>query len=317
MKKLIAVFLIFSVLFSLCCCGQPQQEEPLKENFTKYAGVVYASNSPSQTLDIYLPNEGNGPYPVIFAIHGGGFSFGSADMCKEMIAFTEYGYAVVGVNYRLSGEAIFPSAVSDCKAAVRFIRAEGEKYNLDVENMAVWGASAGANLAVMVGVLGNTDILNGDVNENLQFSSKVNAVIDWFGPLDFFNMDSDFATLGITEADRSGPLGGLTSREDSPESKYLGQNVGLDEEFTQRSNPISYLPQVKAEELPSFFIQHGNADTNVPYLQSQRLYDELLKLIEGNKVTFEILDGAKHEDAMFKAKDNIGKVRAFLDGILK
>ncbi len=317
MKKFLVIFVIVVMLFCLCSCDKVENKDTPTEVYAKYGNIVYASNSSSQNMDIYVPSKGEGTFPVIFAIHGGGFAFGSADMCKEMINFTEYGYAVVGVNYRMSGEAIFPAAVSDCKAAVRFIRANAAKYNLDVDNMAIWGASAGANLAVMIGILGNTDFLDGDVVDNIEFSSSVNAVIDWFGPLDFYNMDNDFEKLGVTEADRSGPLGGLTSRDDSPESKYIGQNVGIDEKFTQNSNPISYLTSVNAKDLPYFFIQHGNKDTNVPYLQSKRLNDELLNIIDKKKIYFEILDGAKHEDAMFNTETNLSKVKTFLDGILK
>lgn len=319
MKKLLAICLALIVILSLCACGVVKDDETPKDGVTKYEKIVYAGNSPTQTLDIYVPQEGEGPFPVIFAIHGGGFEFGSANMCKEMIGFTKYGYAVVGVNYRMSGEAIFPAAVSDCKAAVRFIRANASEYNLDSSKMAIWGASAGANLAVMVGILGNTDILDGDVTDNIDFSASVDAVIDWFGPLDFFHMDSDFALLNVTEDDRQGPLGSLTGRDDSPESKYIGQNVMIEEEYTQRSNPLTYLnnDKVKIDELPMFFIQHGNKDVNVPYLQSQRLFDELKSLIGEQKVFFEIIDEARHEDAKFSEEGNLLKIKSFLDGVIK
>lgn len=128
---------------------------------TKYLNVSYAGQSDTQKLDIYLPNEGNGPFPVIVAIHGGGFLMGSrtgGDL-KAMLEGVNRGYAVVCVEYRLSSEAPFPAAVNDVKAAIRFIRSNAAKYNLNPDKIATWGDSAGGNLTSIAGTTGGTNDL--------------------------------------------------------------------------------------------------------------------------------------------------------------
>ncbi len=104
---------------------------------------------------------------------------------QSMLEGINHGYAVVSVDYRLSKEAIFP-------AAIRFIKANAETYNLNPDKIAVWGDSSGGNLAALAGTSGDDNTLNGDNTENLEYSSTVNAVVDWFGPMSFLLMDKQF-----------------------------------------------------------------------------------------------------------------------------
>jgi len=279
----------------------------------QYTDISYSNVSNTQTLNIYLPNEGEGPFPVIIAIHGGAFKMGSATGgdVGAMLKGVDNGYAVISINYRLSDEAIFPAAINDCKAAIRFIRANASKYNLDADKIAVWGDSAGANLAALVGTTGDEVILEDDNKENLDYSSSVQAVVDWFGPLEFLKMDEQFETLGVT------PSLGKTSSETSPESQYIGQIITADEKLTQKSNPATYLDSLDKAKAPSFFIQHGTKDTNVPYLQSENFATLLTETIGSEKVEFELLDGAGHGTQEFTTDDNVKKVFEFLDKTLK
>ena len=280
---------------------------------TQYTDVAYGTVSSRQTLNIYLPNEGEGPFPVIVAIHGGAFKMGSATGgdVAAMLEGVNYGYAVVSINYRLSGEATFPAAVNDCKAAIRFIKANAPTYNLDADRIAVWGDSAGGNLAAMVGTTGNVTTLNGDNQENLDYSSAVQAVVDWFGPLNFLEMDAQFAASGIT------PAMGATSSETSPESQYIGQLITKDPELTQQANPATYINTMAEETAPSFLIEHGTADANVPTQQSVDFADLLIPAIGEDKVTLVLLDGAGHGTSEFTAQENLDRVFAFLDQVLK
>ena len=120
----------------------------------KFLDVPYADLSPAQKLDIYLPDEGDGPFPVIISIHGGAFmGCDKADLqVLPMLEGLKRGYAVVAINYRLSGEAQFPALVHDAKAAVRWIRANAQRYGFDPSRIAAWGGSAGGYQASMLGV---------------------------------------------------------------------------------------------------------------------------------------------------------------------
>lgn len=116
--------------------------------------IPYAQLSPSQKLDIYLPESGDGPFPVVLNIHGGAFARGDKRDVRllPMLRGLSRGHAVVSVNYRLSGEAIFPAGVQDVKAAIRWLRARGHEYLLDPERIVAWGNSSGANFAAIVAV---------------------------------------------------------------------------------------------------------------------------------------------------------------------
>jgi len=119
----------------------------------KFIDVPYATLSPAQKLDIYLPEDGTGPYSVILSIHGGAFMGGDKSDAKvtQALEGLKRGYAVVAVNYRLSWEAVFPALVRDTKAAVRWVRANARKYHFDPKRIVAWGDSAGGYLSTMLG----------------------------------------------------------------------------------------------------------------------------------------------------------------------
>ena len=341
MKKIISIVLMTTVLASFTGCASTSKNTsetsgintsqatnnnslPLKGGMggglgggsvdtsaikTKYTDIAYGNISKTQKLDIYLPNEGSGPFPVIVAIHGGAFKMGNktGGDVASMIDGVNHGYAVVSVDYRLSDEAIFPAAISDVKAAIRFIKANAKKYNINSDKIAVWGDSAGGNLAALVGTSGDDNTLNGDNKENMGYSSSVQAVVDWFGPLDFLKMDEQFKAAGIT------PKFGNTSSDTSPESAYIGGNITKNVEQTKKANPENYITSKDAY----FFIQHGSADQNVPTQQSINFYEKLKTVLGKDKVTLTILEGAAHGGAQFESKENITKVYKFLDNILK
>ena len=278
---------------------------------TKWLDVSYASASDSEKLDIYLPNEGDGPFPVIIAIHGGAFMMGtktSGDV-SAMLAGLERGYAVVSVEYRLSGEAVFPAQINDIKAAIRFLRANASTYNLDPDRFATWGGSAGGNLSALAGTSGDVADLQDDSLGNADQSDRVQAVVDWFGPIYFSLMDQQFADLGLT------PKMGSTSSQSSPESAYLGVTVGSAEAeaAVKAASPQTY---ISADD-PAFMIQHGTADTNIPITQSIDFANLLTETIGAENVIFEQLEGAGHGTSEFSTAENVAKVLDFLDSQLK
>jgi len=226
-----------------------------------------------QKLDLYLPASG-ARLPVIVWIHGGGFRMGS----KSDGAPVEYlarGYAVASLDYRLSGDALFPAQIEDCKAAVRWLRANAERYRLDPARFAAWGASAGGHLAAMLGTTGH--VRDFDVGSHLDQSSRVQAVVDYFGPTDFLQMDAHRLPNGMTHDDAG-----------SPESLLIGGPLQENREKAARANPIAYV----TKEAPPFFICHGDRDLLVPHHQSELLAEALRKA--GVPVTFHTCVGDGH-----------------------
>ena len=145
-------------------------------------GIPYVKDGNERhLLDLYLPARGDGPFPVIVWLHGGGWIRGSKDNCHAA-PLTAHGYAAVSMNYRFIQKAEFPAQIDDCKAAVRWVRANAKKYNFDKDHIGVMGASAGGHLASLLGTSGDGKVLK-DTGEHLDQSSRVQAVIDMFGPL--------------------------------------------------------------------------------------------------------------------------------------
>ncbi len=276
------------------------------------SNIAYANTSSTQVLDLYMP-EGTGPFPVVVNIHPGGFFIGSKEMLPGTTAqaLLKAGYAIASVNYRLSGEATFPAAVQDVKAAVRFLRANAAKYHLNPDQIAAFGQSAGGNLAAMLGTTGDVATFDDPALGNAGVSSRVQAAIDWFGPTDFTQMDAQAKAQGCSASDQT------HSAADSPESKYLGAAVPTVPELAQKANPIAYLTP---DDAP-FFIQKGDHDCTVPIENTKMLADTLsaAKL----DVQYELLKGAGHGDnpgtttPVFESESNSQKLVEFLNAKLK
>lgn len=224
-------------------------------------------------------------------------------------AAVEHGYAVVSVDYRKSGEAAFPAAVADVKAAVRFVKANAGEYGFDPEHVAVWGESAGAYLSLMTALTPEVEALNGDVTDNSEVSSQVTALVDFYGPVEFYTMDEEYKALGV-EHD-------LFASDASFESKFLGQNVGSDKEKTYETYWETYAEELPGDFTLSAWIQAGDADTSVPYTQSENFAERLSEVIGGDHVSFGIIGGADHEDAAFYTEENLSEVFVFLDAVMK
>jgi Esterase/lipase len=273
----------------------------------KWLDVAYANKSDSQKLDIFLPETGEGPFPVILHIHGGGFEFGDkrdGHLAPYLLGL-QRGYAILTTNYRLSAEATFPAAVEDLKAAVRWIKTNGEHYLLDGNRLAPCGGSAGGNLAAML-------CLTSDVKEfddpslcDTNVSCDVKAGVDMFGPTDFLLMDSQQIENNAPKFDHD--------QAKSPESKYLGAPIQSVPEIAARANPITYIHK----NMPPMLIQHGKKDILVPLQQSLLFINALEEQGLRDRFEFDILSEAGHGDPQFETEENMNRVFNFLDQYLK
>ena len=273
----------------------------------KWLDLPYASLSPAQALDIYLPAAGDGPFPVIIHIHGGGFEFGDKRDIHVLpyLRGLERGYAVVSVNYRLSGEAIFPAGLQDIKAAIRWLRANAATYHLDTGHMAACGGSAGGNYAAMVCLTPTVAEFDDPRLGNLDYPCHVQAAVDMFGPTDFLKMDEQLNENGFGPGDHAAA--------DSPESKYLGAKITDVPLKVVLANPMTYIH----EHMPPILIQHGQLDTLVPVQQSIMFVEKLEKYVSPDRFEFDIIEGVGHADPLFETDENMDRVFAFLDRHLK
>ncbi|MGB9596882.1 MAG: alpha/beta hydrolase fold domain-containing protein [Candidatus Poribacteria bacterium] len=260
-----------------------------------YRDIAYVTKPHErQKLDLYLPPQGDN-LSLIINIHGGAWMMGNKnDMVP--LDFLFEGYAVASINYRLSQHSIFPAQIEDCKSAVRWLRKNAGKFGINPDRFGVIGASAGGHLSALLGTTG--DVKEFDVGENLDVSSQVQAVVDLFGPTDFFQMDDHRLSNGM-----------IHNLPSSPESLLIGGNIQENKDKAIKANPITYI----TKDDPPFLIIHGDSDPLVPHHQSE-LLEQALKDAGVSVVFYTVKDGG-HGD--FKDKNVDLLIKGFFAKNLK
>ena len=273
----------------------------------KWLDLPYSNISEAQKLDIYLPEEGDGPFPVILNIHGGAFAIGDKRDIHLMtfLQGLERNYAVVSVNYRLSSEAIFPAGLQDLKASIRWIKANQAQYCLDGNRIAACGGSAGGNYAALLCLTASVSELDDLSLSNPEYTCHIHAAVDWFGPTNFLKMDEQLAENGYSS--------GAHGDADSPESRYLGAKLSDVPLKVELANPMTYVHK----HMPPILIQHGRLDTMVPVQQSIMFVEKMKKYVSHDRFEFDIVEGAGHGDPLFETQENMNRVFSFLDKHLK
>lgn len=263
--------------------------------------IPYAeSDNPRQRLDLYLPTKpaGDGPLPIVVWIHGGAWRAGDKKGGLRNVADLVAGgeYAAASVGYRLTGESIWPTQIHDCKAAIRWIRANAQKHNIDPQRIGVWGSSAGGHLVAMLGTSGGVAELQGDLGPHTETDGNVQCVVDYYGPSDLLRMGQYPSSM-----DHDSP--------NSPESILVGGPVQETKDTARAASPISYVTQND----PPFLIVHGDKDMTVPHNQSQRLHAALRTV--GVDTTFITVTGGGHGG--FKSRELLRRVGLFFDKHLR
>ena len=269
-----------------------QADEPVASNVKR--DLVFAEvDGQKLKLDLYLP-ETRTPAPLVVWIHGGGWRAGS----RKKVPFqqiTKHGFALASISYRFSNIATFPAQIHDCKAAVRWLRANSERFGYNADWIAVAGSSAGGHLALLMGTSGGVEQMEGCVGNHSEQSSAVQAVIDYFGP-------SDFVLRGKTQPERA-----YTNKSGS--FALLGGVEGqtLDVHTEAFASPATY---VSADD-PPLLIFHGKVDSTVLLDQSQHIAK--LYTGAGLKVQLVVLEKAGHGGKMFFQEEHFEQAVRFLE----
>lgn len=233
------------------------QEQKLAESagirLLKHLDYVGAGHA-RQTLDLFLPKtKSDKPRPLLVFIHGGAWLGGSKEGgFRRLLPYLKSGkYAGASLNYRLSHHAIWPAQIHDCKAAIRWLKANASKYGYDAGKIGIWGTSAGGHLVAMLGVSGDVAALEGTLGKHLDQNSKVACVVNYFGPANFLTMGDHPSSI-------------KHNAPNSPESKLVGGAVQENKKVAREASPVTH---VSAGDAP-ILIVHGTKDKLVPYPQS-------------------------------------------------
>ncbi|MSR52449.1 MAG: alpha/beta hydrolase [Gemmataceae bacterium] len=252
--------------------------------------IEYA-NPEGQHLQLNLakPKEGSGPFPAVLCIHGGGFRAGSREGYNNTaIKLAQNGYVAVTISYRLAPKYQFPAAIHDTKAAVRYLRINSKKYNLDPVRIGVTGGSAGGHLAQFLGVTGDVKEFEGDQNPGV--SSRVSCVVNVYGPSDFTKSYGK-----SVDAAQVLPL-------------WLGGDLKTAMPAHVRSSPLNW---VTPNAAPTLCI-HGSVDKYVHHEQAEWIIAKLKA--SGVEAELLLLEGAGHG---FKGEEVTKADKAMLDFFAK
>lgn len=302
------------LVINVCCFvssvaeARAQQPEPKRPavpvGFLAEYDIKYVPNGDSaQALDIYFPEKRvEKAQPLLVWIHGGAWAAGSKTQVPYLNQLSR-GYIVASIEYRFSQKALFPAQIQDCQAALRWLRANAKKYNIDPNRIGVGGGSAGGHLAALLGTSGGKQAFP-PIGGNEEQSDRVQAVCDIFGPANFWTV--------VKQADDDKQVKNIFKwNNGDPYSKLIGAKLGQDKEKCDAVSPVHYV----SKDNPPFLILHGDRDTLVPYAQSVELADQLAKA--GVKVTLQRLPGSGHGGPAFGLPAVARLTDAFFDKYLK
>ncbi len=272
----------------------------------KFLDVSYG-NLEEQTLDIFLPDEGEGPFPIIIYIHGGGWimgtkRMGALDCIKDCI---KHGYALATVDYRLAPNTKFPGFLFDVKTAIRFLRANAEKYNLDSKHIALIGDSAGGHLSLMAAVSVGHPEYEGEEYGWAGISGSISAAVDMYGPA---VLDADW-----NEMLKENGISPMQTGGNNNEPSFLEMSFTTDKNMLKLVSPISYVNK----DMPPVLIQHGGVDPVVPVQNSILVAEKIDRICGKGRCDLRIYPERSHSDKDFMTEENCLEVLSFLDKYMK
>ena len=278
------------------------------------SNVVYAQvpdrgyTNKALTMHLVIPQDKK-PHPVILYINGGGFiNANNDDYMQQWLDLAEHGYVVASMTYRVAPTSTFPAPLEDVKSAVRFLRANAEKFSIDAQHIGVFGGSAGGYLAAMAGT--TNGVKSFDKGDNLNYSSDVQAVVDVYGVSDVTKIGADY-NEAVQKTHESAAATEALWVNGSPVFGGKDGGINANPEGSKAANPLTYISKKTAP----FLLMHGDADVLVSPSQTELLREELANHnIEAIRY---LVKGAAHGGPYWVQPEIMDIVIAFYDKHLK
>ncbi len=243
----------------------------------------------SLKLDLYLPKEMNNPPPLLVWIHGGGWISGTKKHVKRpVLKLVLEGYAIASIDYLLTNISSHPDQIHDCKGAIRWLRANAKTYGYDATRIGAGGGSAGGHLVLLLGLSHGNKTLEGTIGGNLDQSSTIQAMVDFYGPSD---------------------LTALWDQKQKLRERF--ENHPNPHPLLQSASPLTHL----SNDDPPLLIFHGDQDPVVPVEQSKDLHKQYQQA--HLQSTLHIFKGAGHGGKVFQSAIPSRMVKAFFDRYIK
>lgn len=270
--------------------------EPKEPQYTVITGLSFAQVDDwyghivrDLKMDLIYPEQGDRKSPCIVWICGGGWlTMNTSAHLAYLCDLARRGFAVASVQYRTSNQAPFPAQLEDVKAAIRYLKAHGERFCIDKDRFGVMGESAGGQLAALTALTG--DRKEFDKGDYLEYSSAVQAACPWYVPSDLSKM--------VTKYPEKMQAG-------APESLLIGGNAASDKEKAACASPLSYV----TEQSPPFLLLHGTCDRTVPFDQGEMMYRALEE--KGADVDLIAIEGADHAEVRFFQREIWDRIAVF------
>ena len=314
-----ATYLVFKNL-TIPTVSLPKEDDWTGGQILK--NIQYSDVSESDYLNLYILDGVEKPQLFVL-IHGGGFIAGDADTKQIQLMyryFRDHGYACASINYRLAQEAAFPAPVQDCKAAIRFLRANADVYGYDAEHIAVFGESAGGYLATMCSVTLDDEFNDlpfiGQTEENNP-SARTDVLINYYGHVEMNDSAADLKAIGLPKPVymiANNWMIGKTGGYEDFASYLLRKNVSEMTQDERNAVEPSYYLEKNASELSerlAAWTIHGDCDITVPLPVSQRL-QERLEPILGENAQLRVEPGMGHASDPLYADDILAEVDEFI-----
>lgn len=270
--------------------------------------TFYEKNGLAGQIDLYLPETGNGPFPLILNVSGGGWFFGrksTVHLGKTVDVALANGFAVASMACTSSRLEKYPYQIWEIKAAIRFLRSHASEYHLDGERFVLWSPSSGGHLSLMTALTKGIEKFDAPMLGYPGIPADIQAIVATYPVTEIGVSGRQFQEEGI---DPLYPTGGMESNE----GIFLGKAPEDDPALCREASPLSYI----TEDAPPLYLQHGGQDQVVPFIQSQKFVEKYIKAIGPEKVCFHAIFDAGHSDKRFKSEEACQDICDFLKEVL-